>query len=280
MKVFLMTIVICVSKRIQGRPKEICDNNSTFTSDSTSTQMTPLVKLHCPPHLQVGDHAQLICHVSRAAQVSITWYKDHRSRVVPDKYIDMLTCQRSLTIGSVEVYEAGRYTCQARNIYASANDSCVLKVAPAVNIMWMRDLVIDGVQIDHKVVLGTALNITCEVIHARGAWWQKNGLLLPHNVTHFMRRADNNARLILHIWFNRVQKNDEGNYTCLGYRAGLVRQKHFRLVTVAGVDAPVVFPGKSPSRNGCTDLSALETLVFCGAVLAFAQQTFGTLSPK
>ncbi|XP_040264776.1 hemicentin-1 isoform X1 [Bufo bufo] len=168
-----------------------------------------------------AEDIQLLCEASGIPRPVIYWLKDGE-RINSDLRPEIVKTPNGevLSIVNTQTSDMGKYTCVATN--SVGEDDRIFTVNVHV-----PPKIIDNQETPVKLtaILGTSINIECLVtgVPTPQINWLKNGL--PLLVTSQVRLLSSGQMLRI----SRVQKSDEGAYTCLTSNRAGVDKKHYSL---------------------------------------------------
>ncbi|XP_020626105.1 contactin-4-like isoform X3 [Orbicella faveolata] len=206
------------------------------TNDSETLGGTPNVDMTCPKlPIKMDAHTEIACEVLSKTFANITWFhnrqpisKQRKSHVT----VDRKSCYQTLKIKFVTTSDGGNYTCQVANANGNVNKTCVLDVkAHTTEEVQIGYVKIAGNR--QKAILQGSVVLKCSMLHAQAGVWLRNSERITDNERQVYRheRMFGAKVMMLYLEIVNVTKNDEGLYTCLGYRNGRQANKTFYLET-------------------------------------------------
>ncbi|XP_075689566.1 hemicentin-1 [Rhinoderma darwinii] len=188
-----------------------------------------------------AEDIQLVCQSSGIPEPVIYWLKDGK-RINSDHRLGITKTLNGevLSIINAQTADMGKYTCVATN--AAGEDDRIFTVNVHVPPK------IDGNQgtpVELTAILDTSINIECLVtgIPTPQINWLKNGLPLPVSSQVRLLSSGQVFRI------SRIQKSDEGAYTCVSSNRAGVDKKHYNIQVYV-----------SPSMNDADKTEELTTV--------------------
>ncbi|XP_056379622.1 hemicentin-1 isoform X2 [Hyla sarda] len=211
-------------------------NNGNYTCIATNVegraQKDYILTIQVPPSITgsgmaneintlLAEDIQLVCEASGIPQPVIYWLKDGKS-INSDHRLGITKSLNGkiLSILNVQTADMGKYTCVATNDVGEDDRIFTVNVHVPPKIRNNQ-----GTPSRLTAVLGTSINIECLVtgVPTPQINWLKNGLPLP--VSSQVRLLSSGQ--VLRI--SRIQKSDEGAYTCVSSNRAGVDKKHYNL---------------------------------------------------
>nr|DBA18217.1 TPA: hypothetical protein GDO54_016492 [Pyxicephalus adspersus] len=208
----------CLASNIEGRAHKtfILDIQGNITGSGAPNDINALL----------GDDVQLICKASGIPTPAVQWSKDGKPINTNDRLNIRETVNgKVLSILKVERSDIGKYTCIAINPAGEDDRLFHLNVYVPPKIADNEEELVTM-----TAVLDTSINIECLVTGDPTPQinWLKNGL--PLSISSQIRLISSGK--ILRI--SRIQKSDEGSYTCMASnRAGVDRKNYTLKVYIA-----------------------------------------------
>ncbi|XP_075038771.1 hemicentin-1 [Mixophyes fleayi] len=205
----------CLASNIEGRAQK---------NFILSIQVPPSIAGSGMPNeinVSPDEDIQMVCKASGIPAPLIYWLKDGKHIINNDHFhINKTSTGEILSILNVQAADMGKYTCVATN--PAGEDDRVfnlnIHVPPKIAEIQGKPSVLTA-------VLDTSVNIECLVIGDPTPQinWLKNGL--PLSVSSQIRLLSSGQ--VLRI--SRVQKSDEGAYTCVASNRAGVDKKDYNL---------------------------------------------------
>ncbi|XP_075703653.1 obscurin [Rhinoderma darwinii] len=213
-----------------------CDTGDQQTSSSVKVNVLEFVKNLQNAEAEEGGSARLHCEVS-ATMASVEWWKGGE-KLQPNHKFEMRQdgAVRELIIHSLELEDAGEYTCAARSKRTSA--SLTVKELDVTIVHGLRDL---------SVVAGEDAMFRCNVSHenAKDVEWKLQGIALENNEMNEISVEEGISHVLK---LSSVTEDDSGSVT---FRVG----PYVSAAELTVKAVPVVFeqaPEDQSCEEGCT----------------------------
>ncbi|KAM3915384.1 hemicentin-1 [Leptodactylus fuscus] len=168
-----------------------------------------------------AEDVQLLCEASGIPEPVIYWLKDGES-INSDHHLRITKSSNGevLSIINAQAGDVGKYTCVATNVVGEDDRIFTVNVHVPSKIMDNP-----GTPVELTAVVGTSINIECHVtgVPTPQINWLKNGLPLPVSSQIRLLSSGQVFRI------SRIQKSDEGAYTCVSSNRAGVDKKHYNL---------------------------------------------------
>ncbi|XP_063074257.1 obscurin isoform X4 [Engraulis encrasicolus] len=160
----------------------------------------------------VSQKATISCELTNS-KTEVKWYKDGTLlRSSQTVHMETKGKTRQLVLDSVEMKDAGEYTCEA------GKEKLVFKVCVADN-QEGHFANKESIQKDVKATISQRATLKCEVANSKTeVKWYKDGTVLRSNKTVHMEMKGNTRQLVL----DSVEMKDAGEYTCEAGKEKLV----------------------------------------------------------
>ncbi|XP_073439014.1 hemicentin-1 [Dendrobates tinctorius] len=205
----------CIATNIKGRAQK--DYFLTIQVPPSITGSGMANEINALP----SEDIQLVCDAKGIPEPVIYWLKDgkrinsdHRLRIIKSLNGEVLT------ITSAQTTDMGKYTCIATNAVGEDDRIFTVNVHVPPKITDNQ-----GSPIELTAILGTSINIECLVtgVPTPQINWLKNGLPLPVSSQVRLHSSGQVLRI------SRIQKSDEGAYTCVSSNRAGVDKKDYNL---------------------------------------------------
>lgn len=184
--------------------------------------------------VHLDAHVQIECEVISGTFANITWFHNGTSLSELKKSfvtIDKRSCGQTLKIRYASSHDEGKYTCAATNKFGTVNKTCSLHIKVPINKTEVEYFKIaDNRQ---TAYLNGTVELKCKLLHVDAHMWLLNGTRISHGDRHKMIRDTTicKPRKLFTLKIINVTENDEGRYTCSGYKNGIKAAKDLFLKT-------------------------------------------------
>ncbi|XP_031550716.1 fibroblast growth factor receptor 3-like [Actinia tenebrosa] len=237
----------------------------------------PTITTDCNSFMEyyIDDNVYVTCQVKSNPVAKITWLFNGK----PAQHkLDITSCSQKLHIPYAEVAHSGAYTCIASNRYGTVNETCQVTIQARKRTFFIinKGILINGDPRSSKAVIGSPLNMTCEIYNAHYVYWTKNGVHFPPSRP--LNSRNSNLRIskykkqmgqtmfILHLVFARVVEEDRGNYSCAG-RDNLIGDTVHSYKYLEPIFAPLPAGRQASSSPSMSALPSAVYLVLAHLVL-------------